>query len=29
LRDKAITLLAPLTGLALGFLSGKIKWPAL
>ena len=29
LRDKAISLLAPLTGLALGFLSGKIKWPAL
>lgn len=29
LREKAITLLAPLTGLALGFLSGKIKWPAL
>jgi hypothetical protein len=29
LREKAIALLAPLTGLALGFLSGKIKWPAL
>jgi hypothetical protein len=29
LRDKAITLLAPLTGLALGFLSGKVKWPVL
>lgn len=29
LRREAISLLAPLTGLALGFLSGKIKWPVL
>ena len=29
LRREALSLLGPLTGLALGFLSGKIKWPVL